>query len=79
MFKTTPISRAYESTTQTVYKAPGSVMARGELRSTLSGAGPLPLPALSHQSPEIGKEKKNFILHSAFTIFAYYGGEDGEM
>ena len=54
-------------------------MARGELRSTLSGAGPLPLPALSHQSPEIGKEKKNFILHSAFTIFAYYGGEDGEM
>ncbi len=26
-----------------VYKAPGSGMARGELRSTLSRAGPLPL------------------------------------
>ena len=40
----TPISRAYESTAQTVYKAPGGGMARGELRSTLSRAGPLPLP-----------------------------------
>ena len=43
VFKTTPISRAYESTTHIVYKAPGSGMARGELRSTLSRAGPLPL------------------------------------
>ena len=34
------MSRAYESTTQTVYKALGSGMARGELRSTLSRAGP---------------------------------------
>ena len=73
VFKTTPISRAYESTTHTVYKAPCGDMARGELRSTLSRAGPLPLPALTHQSPEIGKGKKNFILHSAFTIFAKNG------
>ena len=81
MFKTTPISRAYESTTQTVYKTPGSGMARGELRSTLSRAGPLPLPALTHQSPEIGKGKKNFILLSAFTIFAKNGvfSKDEEM
>ncbi len=69
VFKTTPISRAYESTTQTVFKAPGSGMARGELRSTLSRASPLQLPALTHQSPEIGKEKTNFPFHSAFTIF----------
>ena len=33
-----------------VYKALGSGMARGELRSTLSRASPLPLPALTHQS-----------------------------
>ena len=32
------MSRAYESTTQTVYKAPCGGMARGELRSTLSRA-----------------------------------------
>ena len=38
VFKTTPISRAYENTTQTVYKALGSGMARGELHSTLSRA-----------------------------------------
>ena len=43
VFKTAPISRAYESTTQTVHKAPCSGMARGELRSTMSGANPLPL------------------------------------
>ena len=56
-------------------------MARGELRSTLSRASPLQLPALTHQSPEIGKEKKNFILHSAFTIFAENGvfSKDEEM
>ena len=50
VFKTTPMSRAYESTTQTVYKAPGSGMARGELRSTLSGAGPCRCSALTRQS-----------------------------
>ena len=46
VFKTTPISRAYESTTHTVYKATGSGMARGELRSTLSRAGPCRCSAL---------------------------------
>ena len=50
VFKTTPISRAYENTTQTVYKAPGSGMASGELRSTLSGAGPCRCSALTYQS-----------------------------
>ena len=50
VFKTTPISRAYESTTQTVYKAPCGGMARGELRSTLSRAGPCRCPALTRQS-----------------------------
>ena len=44
--------------------------------------GPLPLPALTHQSPEIGKGKKtNFPFHSAFTIFAKNGvfSKDEEM
>ena len=49
-----------------VYKAPCSGMARGELRSTLSRAGPLPLPALTHQSPEIGKEKNKFSFSLGF-------------
>ena len=58
-----------------------SGMARGELRSTLSRASPLQLPALTHQSPEIGKEKTNFPFHSAFTIFAENGvfSKDEEM
>ena len=66
MFKTTSISRAYESTTQTVYKAPGRGMARGELRSTLSRAGPCRCSALTHQSPEIGKEKNKFSFSLGF-------------
>ena len=49
-----------------VYKAPGSGMARGELRSTLSRAGPCRCSALTHQSPEIGKEKNKFSFSLGF-------------
>ena len=73
MFKTTPISRAYESTAQTVYKAPGGGMARGELRSTLSRAGLCRCRRSCISCQKSEKEKKNFILHSAFTIFAKNG------
>ncbi len=59
VFKTTPMSRAYESTTQTVYKALGSGMARGELRSTLSRAGPLPLLGAHASVARNRKRKKN--------------------
>ena len=64
MFKTTPISRAYESTTQTVYKAPGSGMVRGELRSTLSRAGPCRCrrSRISRQKSEKEKNKFSFSL-----------------
>ena len=82
VFKTTPISRAYDSTTQTVYKAPGSGMARGELRSTLSRAGPLPLFGAHAPVTRNRKRKKtNFPFLSAFTIFAENGvfSKDEEM
>ena len=41
-------------------------MARGELRSTLSRAGPCRCPALTLQSPEIGKGKKEFYSSLGF-------------
>ena len=65
-----------------VYKAPGSGMARGELRSTLSRAGPLPLFGAHAPVTRNRKRKKtNFPFHSAFTIFAENGvfSKDEEM
>ena len=64
VFKTTPISRAYESTTQTVYKALGGGMARGELRSTLSRAGLCRCrrSRISRQKSEKEKNKFSFSL-----------------
>ena len=57
-----------------VYKALGSGMARGELRSTLSRAGPLPLPGAHASVARNRKRKKtNFPFLSAFTIFAKNG------
>ena len=54
-----------------VYKELCGGMARGELRSTLSRAGPLPLPALTHQSPEIGKEKKQIFLFTRLSLYLH--------
>lgn len=57
-----------------VYKALGGGMARGELRSTLSRAGPLPLfGAHAPVTRNRKREKTNFPFHSAFTIFAENG------
>ena len=52
-----------------VYKAPGSGMPRGELRSTLSRAGLCRCPALTHQSPEIGKGKKQIFLFTRLSLY----------
>ena len=50
---------------------------RAKIKYVLFVSTATPISRTSNQKSE--KEKTNFPFHSAFTIFAYYGEEDGEM